>query len=82
MYVMTNCGKLFANELTNWLVYEVGFKQSQCKIPIYYKYAPYVSKLFVLSYLDECLYWYKYEELGKRFVDTPGKSFHMNFLGY
>ena len=29
-----------------------------------YKYAPDGSKLVVLSYVDECVYWYTYEELG------------------
>ena len=36
----------------------------------------------MLSYADYCVYWYKYEELGNRFVDTLGKIFHVNFLGY
>ena len=49
---------------------------------IYYKYAPDVSKLVVLSYDYDCVYWYKYEELGKWFVDALGKIFHVNFLGY
>ena len=48
MYGMTNSGKLFADELTEWLL-EVGFIQSQCQMSIYYKYAPYGSK--VLYYL-------------------------------
>ena len=39
MYGMTNSGKLFADELTEWLL-EVGFIQSQCQMSIYYKYAP------------------------------------------
>ena len=38
MYGMTNSGKLFADDLTEWLI-EAGFMQSQCKMPIYYKYA-------------------------------------------
>ena len=49
---------------------------------IYYKYAPDGSKCFVLSYGDDCVYWYTNEDLGKWFVDTLGKIFHMNFLGY
>ena len=48
---------------------------------IYYKYAPDVSKVFVLYYVDYCVYWYTYEALGKWFVDTLGKRFHMKFLG-
>ena len=35
MYVMTNSGKLFADDLTEWLI-EEGFIQSQFKMSIYY----------------------------------------------
>ena len=49
---------------------------------IYYKYATYGLKIVVLSYVDDCFYWYTNEDLGKWFVDTLGKRFHMNFLGY
>ena len=38
MYGMNNAGKLFADELTEWLL-EAGFIQSQCQMSIYYKYA-------------------------------------------
>ena len=78
---MTNYGKLFADELTEWLL-EAGFIQSQCQMSIYYKYAPDGSKRAVLSYVDDCVYWYTNEYLGKWFVDTSGKIFHVNFLGY
>ena len=47
IYVMTNSGKLFADELIEWLL-EAGFIQSQCQMSIYYNYAPYGKKL--LSY--------------------------------
>ena len=49
---------------------------------IYYKYASYGSKIVVLSHVDGCVYWYTNEYLGKWFVDTLGKRFHANFLGY
>ena len=49
---------------------------------IYYKYAPYGTKIVVLSYVDDCVYWYNYEAIGKWFVDTLGKRFHVNLLGY
>ena len=81
MYGMTNSGKLFADDLTVWLL-ESGFIQSQCQMSIYYNYAPDGSKIVVLSYVDDCVYWYKNEDLGKWFVDTLGKRFHVNFLGY
>ena len=82
MYGMTTYRKLFSDELTNWLMDEAGFKQSQCQMYMYYKYAPDGSKLVVLYYVDDCLYWYTYENLGNCFVDTLRNIFHVNFLGY
>ena len=49
---------------------------------IYYNYAPDGSKIVVLSYVDDCVYWYTNEYLGKWFVDTLGKRLHVNFLGF
>ena len=49
---------------------------------IYYKYAPDGSKIVVLSCVDDCVYWYTNEDIGKWFVDTLGKIFYVNFLGY
>ena len=57
---MTNSGKLFADELTEWLIKE-GFIQSQCQMSIYYNYATDGSKIVVLSYVDDCVYWYTNE---------------------
>ena len=61
---MTNYGKLFADELTEWL-FDEGFIQSQCQMSIYFKYAPYGSKMVVLYYVDDCVYWYTSEAIGK-----------------
>ena len=61
---MTNSGKLFSDELKEWLL-EAGFIQSQFKMSIYYRYAQYGSKIVVLSYVDYCVYWYTNEDLGK-----------------
>ena len=58
MYGMTNSINLFFDELNNYLIDEPGFKQSQFQMYIYYKYAPDGYKLVVLSYVDDCLYWY------------------------
>ena len=44
MYGITNSGKLFADDLTEWLI-DAGFIQSQCQMYIYYKYASYGTKL-------------------------------------
>ena len=49
---------------------------------IYYKYAPDGSKTVVLSYVDDCVYWYTNEDSGKWFLDNPGKRPHVKFLGY
>ena len=72
MYGMNNSGKLFADELTEWLL-GAGFIQSQCQMYIYYKYAPYGSKIVVLYYGDDCVYCYTSETLGKWFVHTLGR---------
>ena len=70
MYVMTNSGNIFADELTNRMIDEADFNQSTCQISIYYKYAPDDYRLVVLFYVDECVYWYTPEELGEWFVNT------------
>ena len=49
---------------------------------IHYKYAPDKSKLVVLSYIYDCLYWYTSDELVNWFVDALGNIFHVKFLGY
>ena len=49
---------------------------------IYYKYASDGSKISVLSYVDDCIYWYTSEAIGKWFVDTFKNILHVNFLGY
>ena len=81
MYGMTSSGKLFADEMTEWLI-EEGFIQSQCQMSIYYKYAPNGSKIVLLYYVYDCVYWYTNEDPGKWFVDTLGKIFHVYFLGF
>ena len=80
MYRMTNSGKLFAYELTECLL-EAGFIQSKCQMSIYYKYEP-DGKIVVLYYVDECVYCYTYEAIGKWFVENLEKILHMNFLRY
>ena len=62
MYGMTNSGKLFADELTEWLI-DAGFIQSQCQMSIYYRYTP--DGFFFLYYIYDCVYWYTNEALGK-----------------
>ena len=49
---------------------------------IYYKYEPDGTKIVVFNYIDDCVYWYTSEDLGKWFVDNLGKIFHVNLLGY
>ena len=81
IYGMNNSGKLFADELTDFFL-EAGFIRYQYNMSIYYKYAPYGTKIAVLYYVDECVYWYTSEAIGKWFVDALAKSFNVNFLGY
>ena len=78
---MTNYGKLFSDELTDWLI-ESGFIKYQLHMSVYYKYETNGTKIVFLYYVDDCVYWYTSEALGKWFMDTPGKRFHVNFLGY
>ena len=78
---MPNSDQLFSGEITEWLL-EAGFIQYQCQMSIYYKYATDGSNILVLSYVDDCFYWYTSEALGKRYVNTLGNIFHVNFLGY
>ena len=80
MYGITNSGKLFADELTEWIL-GAGFIKYQFQMSIYYKYAP-DGKKIVLYYVYECVYWYTSEALGKWFVDTLRNRFHVNLLGY
>ena len=49
---------------------------------VYYNYEPNGSKLVVLSYIDDCIYWYTYEELRNWFVGTLLNRFLVKFLGY
>ena len=81
MYGMTNYGKFFANELTEWLL-ESGCIQSQFQMSIYYKYVTDGSKIVILSYVDDCVYCYTNEDIGKRFFDTLVNIVHVKFLGY
>ena len=41
-----------------------------------------MNKKIVLSYVDDCVYWYTSEALGKWFVGDLVKRFHVTFLGY
>ena len=82
MYGMTSSGKLFSDELTNWLMDDAGFNQSKFQMYVYQKYTSDGSKLVMLYYVDDCVYWYTYNEPGKWFVNTFGKRFHVKFPGY
>ena len=63
MYGMNNSGKLFADELSQ--LYEAGLNHYKWKMPVYYSYEPDDSKLVVSIYVDDCVYRYTYEGLGK-----------------
>ena len=59
LYGMNNSGKLFADELTDWSL-EAGFVQYQCQMFISYTYASDGTNIVVLSYVDDCVYWYTF----------------------
>ena len=81
MYDMNNYGKLFYDELTEWLL-EAGSIQYQFQMSIYYNYALDGTNIVVLYYVDDFVYWYTSEAPGRFFVDTLRKIFHVKFLGY
>ena len=56
MYGMTYSVNLFSAELANFMIHEAGFNQSKCQMHVYYKYAPYGSKLVLLSYVYGFVY--------------------------
>ena len=58
MYVMNNSGKLFADDLEDWLIDKSAFKISQFQMSIYYKYSPYGKNIVYLYYVDDCVYCY------------------------
>ena len=55
MYGKNKYEKLFADELTNFLIYFLGLK-SQFQMSIYHKYEPGGCKIVVLSYVDELVF--------------------------
>ena len=61
IYGMNNKGESFTYKLTNCMIDEAGFIQSKFQSSVYYKYAPYGSKLVVISYDDDCESWYTSE---------------------
>ena len=61
---MNNSGKLFSDDLTEWLI-EAGIIKYQCQMYIYYKYAPDVTHIFLLSYVENYVYWHTSEAIGK-----------------
>ena len=79
MYGMNNSGTLFADELTEYLL-ESGFIQYQYQMSIYYKYAPDRTNIIVLSYVDDCVYWYTCEALGKCFFGKSRKHIPCEIL--
>ena len=77
MYGMANSGKLFTDNLIEWLIEEF-FIQSQCNMSIYYNYAPDGKKLlFYIMLMDIYI-----GLLMKLLENGFRKIFHVNLLGY
>ena len=51
MHYINNSGRLFADELINWLIDESGYNHPTCQMFVCNKYAPDSSNLVVLSYV-------------------------------
>ena len=66
MCVIISSGNLLSYELIEWLL-EAGCIRYQWQMSIYYKYALYGINIAVLYYVDDFVYWYTYEALGKWF---------------
>ena len=49
---------------------------------ICYKYAPDGTKIVDLYYVDNFIYWYTSEALGKLFLGTIWKILQVNFLEF
>ena len=49
---------------------------------IEYNYTSDEGGSVVLSYVDDCLYWYISEDPGKWFVDNLARIFHEKSLGF
>ena len=48
---------------------------------IYYKYAPDGSKIVVLSYVDDCVYWYSNEAIWKMVCGYLSQDIPCELLG-
>ena len=81
VYGITDYGKVFADDLTEWLL-ESGLIQYQCQMSICYNSSPDGKILFLKSYVDDCVYQYTYKDLRNWFVDNLVDIFYVNFLGY
>ena len=64
MYGITNSGNIFSDELTEWFL-EASFIKSQFQMYTYCKYTEYGTEIVVLYYVDDCVYWYTTENIGK-----------------
>ena len=80
MYGMTNSGKLFGDEFTEWSL-EAGLIQYQCQMSIYYKYAPdgtiFLSYIMLMTVSIGMIL----KLLENGFGILYEKIFHVNFLG-
>ena len=65
MNVLTNSGKLFTDELIQWLIKSDSI-QYHFQMSIYYKYAPDGTNIVVLSCVDDFIYWYTSEAPGEK----------------
>jgi hypothetical protein len=79
MYGMTLSGKFWYQELQGWLL-ENGFKQSTVIPCLFWKVFPDNSIVYLLDYVDDCLYFGKNNIMVKLFEEEISLRFDLTLL--
>ena len=80
MYGTTLCGKYWYLDLLDFLK-EIGFKEGNCVKCFFVKEFPDGTKLFLLNYVDDMLYYGTNPSRVQEFEEQLGKRFHLELLG-
>jgi hypothetical protein len=80
MYGTTLCGKYWYLDLLDVLK-EIGFKEGQCVKCFFVKTFLDGSKLYILNYVDDMLYYGEHATKVKEFEDQLGQRFKLELLG-
>jgi hypothetical protein len=80
MYGTTLCGKYWYLDLLDFLK-EIGFKEGDCVKCFFIKEFPDGSKIFILNYVDDMLYYGTDDVKVKEFEVQLGARFNLELLG-